>query len=540
MKINNTNIGDNFPTYIVAELSANHNQNIDTAIQLIHAAKDCGANAVKLQTYTPDTITIDCHNDYFKIKDNELWKDKYLYDLYKEAYTPWEWFPKLKEEATKLGLDIFSSPFDPTAVDFLESMDVPAYKVASFEVTDHILLRKIAQTQKPVILSTGITELDEISEAIKILRANGTTDLCVLKCTSAYPAKIEDANLKTIQNIKETFNCVAGLSDHTLGIEVPIAAVCLGAKFIEKHFTLDRNGGSPDDAFSLEPSEFKQMVDSIRKVEAAVGRVKYEKSNNEKKSNIFRRSLFVVEDTKKGERFTKENVRSIRPGNGLHTRYYDNVLKSVCTQDIKRGTPLEWNLIGKAFNILFLGYEDNMIIDYLKQNGENIIQTSEKITVEYAKNFDFVISYGYSHIIKKDIIALFPNRIINLHISYLPWNKGSDPNLWSIIDNTKKGVTIHYMDVGLDTGDIIVQKEVEFDYEVDSFSITYQRLREEIEILLIENWKSIKNETCNKIKQDLNEGTKHKVADRPKNFDKLLTEGWNTNINKFLNNYFKN
>ena len=346
MIIGEKQIGNNYPTYIVAELSANHNQNYEHAIELIHAAKEAGADAVKLQTYTPDTITIDCNNEYFQINSGTLWDGTTLYDLYKKAYTPWEWHKSLKEEANKLGMELFSSPFDISAIDLLESLDVPAYKIASFEVSDHILLKRVAKTGKPVIISTGATELPEIAEAVDILKANGCKQICVLKCTSAYPAPIEDANLKTIQNMKETFETEAGLSDHTLGIEVPIAAVCLGANFIEKHFTLTRDSGSPDDAFSLTPDEFKQMVDSIRKVEKAIGKVKYIKSSKEKKSYKFRRSLFIVKDMKKGDIFTEDNISSIRPGNGLHTRYYENILGKPCNKDIEFGTPLSWNLIG--------------------------------------------------------------------------------------------------------------------------------------------------------------------------------------------------
>lgn len=346
MKIGTKKIGPNEPTFIIAELSANHGQNIENAIKLINIAKEAGADAIKLQTYTPDTMTIDCDNEYFQIKSGTVWDGNTLYNLYKTAYTPWEWHKQLKIEANNLGLEFFSTPFDPSAVDFLETLEVPCYKVASFEVMDHILLKKIARTGKPVIISTGITELPEIAEAIDILRDNGAGEICVLKCTSSYPAPIEDANLNTIKNISKTFNCISGLSDHTLGIEIPIAAVCLGARIIEKHFTLSRQSGSPDDAFSLEPHEFKQMVEGIRKVEKAIGIVKYKKSNNEKKSLQFRRSLFVVKDINQGEDFTEENVRSIRPGYGLHTRYYDKILGKFAKKSVTRGTPLSWELIG--------------------------------------------------------------------------------------------------------------------------------------------------------------------------------------------------
>lgn len=326
-------------TYIIAEISCNHEQDINKAIQLIEKAKECGADAVKFQTYTPDTMTIDCDNDLFKIKQGTVWDGMTLYELYSKAYTPWEWFPKLKKIASNLGLDFFSSPFDVTAVDMLEELGVPCYKIASFEVCDHILLKKVAQTGKPVIMSSGVSDLKELEESVKVLRDNGCKEIYLLKCTSAYPASIEDANLKTMKDMAEKFNVLTGLSDHTKGIEVPVAAVCMGAKIIEKHFMLE-NTNSPDDAFSLTPLEFKQMVDSIRKVEKAMGKVKYGKEGQEKKNQKFKRSLFVVQDMKKGDIFTSDNIRSIRPGDGLHTRYYDDILGKKCSRNIIRGIPL--------------------------------------------------------------------------------------------------------------------------------------------------------------------------------------------------------
>ncbi|MCZ6603190.1 MAG: pseudaminic acid synthase, partial [Planctomycetota bacterium] len=282
--INDRTIGPGQPSYLVAEMSANHNQDFDEAVRIVRAAKEAGADAVKLQTYTPDTLTIPCDNEYFRIGKGTIWEGKNLYQLYGEAYTPWEWQPKLKELADELGLDLFSSPFDHTAVDFLEKMDVTAYKVASFEIVDIPLLRKIASTGKPVIMSTGMATLAEIEEAVRTLRDAGAPGMALLKCTSAYPAPPEEMHLKTIPHLSETFDCPAGLSDHTLGTTVPIAAVALGACIVEKHFTLSREIPGPDSAFSLEPEEFRAMVDAIRTVEKALGEVRYQPTEREKAS----------------------------------------------------------------------------------------------------------------------------------------------------------------------------------------------------------------------------------------------------------------
>jgi pseudaminic acid synthase len=342
--INNRKIGPGHPTYIIAEMSANHNQNFERAVKIIEAAKNAGADAVKLQTYTPDTLTIDCDKEYFRIKGT-IWEGKNLYDLYREAYTPWEWQPKLKEIADKLVLDLFSSPFDSTAVDFLEDMEVPAYKVASFEVVDLPLLRKIAKTNKPIIMSTGMATLSEIDEAVQTVRGAGGSEFALLKCTSAYPAPIEEMNLRTIPHLAEAFGVPAGLSDHTVGSAVPLAAVTLGACIVEKHLTLSRKEEGPDSAFSMEPHEFKKMVEAVRIIERAIGEVRYEVTGNERNSRVFRRSLFVVKDIRAGEQFTEENIRSIRPGHGLHTRYLNEILGSRAIKDIKRGTPLSWDFI---------------------------------------------------------------------------------------------------------------------------------------------------------------------------------------------------
>lgn len=345
MKIDNKMVDKNNPVLIIAELSANHNGSFENAAKLIKEAAKAGVDAIKLQTYTADTITINCYNDYFKIKQGTLWDGRTLHNLYQEAYTPWEWQPKLKRIAEEEGLICFSSPFDKTAVDFLENMNVPAYKVASFEITDIPLIEYIASKGKPIILATGIATLSDIEEAVNACRRVGNNQIAILKCTSAYPAPFEDINLKTIPNLAETFGVISGLSDHTLGITVPIAAVSLGAKIIEKHFTLCRADGGPDAAFSLEPEELKLMVRAIRETEKALGEVSYNLTEKMKKSREFSRSLFVVKDIKKGEVFTEENVRSIRPGFGMHTRYYKDILGKSAKSDIKKGTPMSFGLL---------------------------------------------------------------------------------------------------------------------------------------------------------------------------------------------------
>lgn len=333
-------------TFIIAELSANHNGSLKTAIESIKSAKKAGADAIKLQTYRPDTITIDCDNEYFQINHGTLWDGKTLFELYNEAYTPWEWHKELFEVAKNEGLICFSSPFDKTAVDFLEKLYCPIYKIASPEITDIPLIEYVASKGKPVILSTGISRLEDIELAVNTIRAAGNNQIAVLKCTSEYPASPEDANLITIKNLAETFNVISGLSDHTLGIEAPIVATTLGAKIIEKHFILNKSFGSPDEAFSLEYDEFREMVEAIRKVEKLIGTINYNlnpKIEEIKKKGA--RSLFVIKDIKAGELITEQNVRSIRPGYGLHPKYYKEILGKRASKDIKRGTPLSWELI---------------------------------------------------------------------------------------------------------------------------------------------------------------------------------------------------
>lgn len=345
MNIENFKINDKSPCFIIAELSANHGHDINIAKETIKAVKECGADAIKLQTYTADTMTIDCDNEYFQINQGTLWDGTTLYKLYQDAYTPWEWQKELKEYAESLGLVCFSTPFDKSAVDFLEDLDVPAYKVASFEINDIPLIEYIASKGKPIIISTGIATLEDIELAVETCKKAGNNNIILLKCTSQYPAKLEDANLNTMVDLKERFGVMVGLSDHTMDIEVPITAVALGAKVIEKHFILDRSIGGPDADFSLDKKEFKAMVDSVRKTEKAVGIVSYDLDEKKMKSREFSRSLFIVKDVKKGDIITEENVRSIRPGYGLHTKYYDEVLGKKFNDDLKKGTPLSFDVI---------------------------------------------------------------------------------------------------------------------------------------------------------------------------------------------------
>jgi len=338
-------IGRGQPTYVIAELSANHNQDYGQAERIVRAARDAGADAVKLQTYTPDTITIASDREEFRVSGGTLWDGRTLHNLYAEAFMPWDWQPKLKQVAEHLGMDCFSSAFDASAVDFLEQMNVPAHKVASFELVDIPLIQKMARTGKPLIISTGMATVEEIEEALNAAREAGAAQIALLKCTSAYPAAPDEMNLRTIPEMERRFAVPVGLSDHTIGIAAPVAAVALGACIIEKHLTLSRSVPGPDSAFSLEPDEFKAMVDAVRTTEKALGEVHFGSSAKEDASRAFRRSLFVVEDVKEGEAFTSANVRSIRPGNGLHPRHFTEVLGKRASQGIKRGTPLRWEYV---------------------------------------------------------------------------------------------------------------------------------------------------------------------------------------------------
>ena len=335
-------IGADDPVYIIAEMSANHLQDYNRAVEIIHAAKEAGVDAIKLQTYTADTITIDSDKSYFQITGGTIWDGTTLHKLYEEAYTPWDWQPKLCEEAKKLGLDCFSSPFDSTAVDFMEEMDMPAYKIASYEITDIPLIRQCASKKKPMIIATGVARESDIRLAIEACLAEGNKDIILLKCTSAYPTPYEDVNLNMIPTLAQEYGCVMGLSDHTMGSAVAVASVALGARMIEKHLTLKRSDGGPDGAFSMEPQEFAELVKNARMVEKALGSKEYKLTPVQETEREGARSLFVVEDVKQGEALTSQNIRSIRPGNGLPPVKYDNVVGKKATHDLYRGEPLKY------------------------------------------------------------------------------------------------------------------------------------------------------------------------------------------------------
>lgn len=338
-------ISENAPAFIVAEMSANHNMDYERAVAIMQAAKDAGADAVKIQTYTADTITLESDAPCFQITQGTLWDGITLHKLYQTAYTPWEWQEKLKETAEAMGLVFFSSPFDFSSVDFLEKLRVPAYKVASFEITDIPLIRKIASLGKPVIMATGVARLSDIELAVRTCREAGNEDIILLKCTSAYPTPYGDVNLRTMPSMGETFDCIVGLSDHTMGGAVAEAAVALGGKMVEKHLTLRRADGGPDSAFSMEPEEFKNMVDSIRIIEQSLGRVTYDLTPGQAKEREHSRSLFIARDMKAGDVFTPENLRSVRPADGLHTMYYEELLGKKIASDARMGTPMSWDLV---------------------------------------------------------------------------------------------------------------------------------------------------------------------------------------------------
>ena len=335
--------GEGHPVFCVAEMSGNHLHDYGRAVEIIHAAREAGADAVKLQTYTADSLSIDCKKEYF-VNHGGLWDGMTEYQLYQEASTPWEWQPKLKELAESLGMECFSSPFDAASVDFMKECGMPAYKVASYEINDIPLIRKIAAQHKPVIFATGIAHLEDIERAMRICKEEGNEEVMLLKCVSAYPTPYEEINLATIPTLAKTYDCPVGLSDHSMGIAVPVGAVALGIKMVERHLTLRRADGGPDGAFSMEPEEFKEMVENIRIVEKAMGSPAYELTERQEKERNGSRSLFVVKEIKAGEKLTPENVRSIRPGYGLHTMYYDEVLGKHAVSDLEKGTPLAWGM----------------------------------------------------------------------------------------------------------------------------------------------------------------------------------------------------
>ena len=457
-------IGEGQPAYIIAEMSANHAGDIENAKKIIRAAKEAGADCIKLQTYTADTLTIDCDNEYFQIKSG-TWEGENLYKLYQRAYTPWEWHKELFEEAKKVGIDIFSTPFDTTAVDFLEELGMEFYKVASFELVDIPLLRYIARTGKPMIMSTGMASLEEIEEAVQAVREEGNEQIALLKCSSAYPAIPTDMNLRTIQDMSEKFQVPTGLSDHSMGSLGAVTAVALGANIIEKHFCLSREIENADSSFSMEPHEFKEMVEQIRMAERAIGRVYYGPSEQEKGSMVFRRSLFSVSDIKKGEIITEKNIKSIRPGYGLKPKYLEGVMGKVAKEDIHYGTPISFDKL-EPIEYIFLTNNHNTDCLYRwleeKEGKGKVIRLSECISIELLKEMrpKYIISYNYIHMISKEIIDFMHGNIVNLHISLLPYNRGTSPNFFSFLDNTPKGVTIHQISEELDAGKIFCNKEI--------------------------------------------------------------------------------
>lgn len=341
MKIGNYSINSSSPVFIIAELSANHNGSLETALETVRAAKRAGADCIKLQTYTADTITINSRKSDFMI-EGTIWNGKNLYDLYEEAFTPWEWHEKIMEVANEEGLICFSSPFDPSSVEFLESLNVPAYKIASFEITDIPLIELVASKGKPIIISTGIANEEDIKLAIDACQRMGNSNIALLKCTSSYPAPIEEANMIMIKDFSKRFNVISGLSDHTLGSTVPIVATCFGAKIIEKHFILDREIGGPDASFSMNEIEFSQMVKAVREAESAIGKVDYTLTEKQRKGKAFSRSLYIVENIKKGEILTNENVKSIRPGFGLHPKFLKDILGKSVSDNLERGDRLDY------------------------------------------------------------------------------------------------------------------------------------------------------------------------------------------------------
>lgn len=506
IKIKDRMIGDGYPAYIIAEMSANHSGSIERAKEIIREAKRCGADCVKIQTYTPDTLTIDCHNQYFQV-GNGTWEGENLYSLYGKAYTPWEWQKELKEEADRVGIDFFSTPFDKTSVDFLEDMGVEFYKIASFEMIDTPLLQYVASKGKPVIMSTGMGTLEEIKEAVAAIYESGNEQLALLKCSSAYPAISDDMNLQTIVDMKEKFQMPIGLSDHSMGHLGATTAVAMGANIIEKHFCLSRDIENPDASFSMNPTEFAEMVTAVRQVEKAMGKVRYGVTKQEESSMVFRRSIFVVKDIQKGERVTEENVRIIRPGYGEKPKYLTDILGDADTlgmkvkETVSRGTPFSFDLIEKK-SILFLSNnEESMeLYHWLKEQEteHEVYHISNKITLDMVQKLepDFIVSYNYRYLVPEDVLSFMKGKAVNLHVSYLPYNRGSSPNFFSFLDDTPKGVTIHEMTAGLDKGRILCQEKVLFDEEKESFASSYHILQERIMELFRHNWQDIKEGTC--------------------------------------------
>lgn len=526
-------IGQGKPAYMIAEMSANHAGSIERAKEIIHAAKEAGADCVKIQTYTPDTLTIDCHNKWFDITEG-TWKGENLYGLYGKAYTPLEWQAELYEESKKVGIDFFSTPFDNKTADFLEEIGMEFYKIASFEMIDLPFLRHVASKGKPMIVSTGMATMEEIKEAVDAIYETGNHELALLKCSSAYPAISDQMNLNCIPDMINRFDIPIGLSDHSMGYLGALTAVAMGASIIEKHFCLDRKIENPDSSFSMTPEEYSEMVKNVRLAEKAKGEVKYGKSPQEESNLVFRRSLFAVEDIKSGEKFSTENVRSIRPGYGMPPKYLDDVCTMIAGCDIQRGEPLTFDKV-KAGGVLFLTNNSNTDEFYNKlcAKEELCYKVSQKVTLEMIKELNpaFVISFNYKHIVSSDVCEFLKGKIINLHTSYLPYNKGACPNFFSFYEDTPKGVTIHELAPGLDTGAIILQKEVCFDEDKETLRTSYDRLIEEMTDLFFANYEAIRNHSIAAAEQVSGEGTYHRrkdfdaiVAEHPFTYDETISE----------------
>lgn len=507
-------IGEGQPAYIIAEMSANHAGSIERAKEIIHAAKESGADCIKIQTYTPDTLTIDCHNQYFQVQ-NGTWEGENLYSLYGKAYTPWEWQKELKEEADRIGIDFLSTPFDRTAVDFLEELGVEFYKIASFEMIDLPLLQYVASKGKPIIMSTGMGSLEEIKEAVETIYQAGNTQLALLKCSSVYPADPAKMHLRTISDMYRRFQMPIGLSDHSMGALSAATAVAIGASIIEKHFCLGREIENPDASFSMTPKEFKEMVQTVRNVEQALGTPFYGVSEQEESSRVFRRSIFVVKDMVEGEAFTEENIRIIRPGYGLKPKYMKDVLGMKAGRNLEKGTPLGFGDVEQGA-VLFLTNNDNTkdLYEWLLKQGEKVYCIQNKIDLDMIKQLapSFIISFNYRYLIRKEVLDYMQGKVVNLHTSYLPYNRGSSPNFFSFVDDTPKGVTIHLVDEGLDTGDILCQKELFFDENKETFASTYDKLLLEIKQLFREKWTEIKEGRVSPQKQ-VGEGTCHRMKE---------------------------
>ncbi len=522
-------------TYIIAEMSGNHAGSLERAKEIIHKAKEAGADCIKIQTYTPDTLTINCNNEYFNIKDG-TWDGENLYSLYGKAYTPWEWQPELKKEADMVGIDFLSTPFDTTAVDFLEEMGLSFYKIASFEIVDLPLIRYVASKKKPMIISTGMASAEEIREALEAAYSVGNHDIVLLKCSSAYPANPSEMNLLTIPDMKEKFKVPVGLSDHSMGGFSATLAVALGAKVIEKHFCLGREIENPDASFSMTPEEFSEMVKAVRKAEEALGTPTYKVTKQEENSIVFRRSIFAAKDIKAGEKLSDDNVRIIRPGYGIKPKYIDDILGMTVKEDIPYGHPIAFEQIEKGA-VLFLTNNENTydLYEWLKEKDGKVYKFENKIDLDIIKALSpsFIISFNYKHIIKKDVIDYMGNKIVNLHTSYLPFNRGAAPNFFSFYDNTKKGVTIHLMDEGLDTGDILCQKELIFDESKETFSSTYDTLQKSIKELFKDNWEAIKDGKIAAYKQE-GDVTSHKASELAAIKSKA-DFSWDMNIKAVLN-----